>query len=330
MDFSLARKRIFSLASQAGFDELALDIFHYQYNHNSLYHQFVKGLNIDAASIKHPTQIPFLPVSFYKTHKVYCTEKQEEIIFESSTTSGSIPSKHYVADVELYKESFRKAFMHFYGVIEDYIVIGLLPSYLERKGSSLVYMVNDLIIESGDAASGFYLYEHDALASTLETEARKGIKKIMLIGVGFALLDFIENHPMHLPDAIIVETGGMKGRREELIREDLHEKLCKGFGVDQIHSEYGMTELLSQAWSKEGGLFRCPPWMNVMIRDANDPLCFAENGRTGGINVIDLANLYSCSFIATDDLGRMQPDGTFEVLGRFDASDVRGCSLLVS
>jgi hypothetical protein len=330
MDLSLVQKRIFGIASEAGFNELALEVFQFQYSHNSLYNQFVDGLGIDSNKINHITKIPFLPVSFFKSHKVYCSEKEEAIIFESSTTSGSIPSRHYVTDLDLYRKSFRKAFSQFYGAVEDYIIIGLLPSYLERKGSSLVYMANDLIQRSGHPASGFYLYEHDALASKLDEEARKGMKKIMLIGVGFALLDFIETHPMYLPEAIVIETGGMKGRREELIREELHDRLCKGFGVSLIHSEYGMTELLSQAWSQGGGLFRCPPWMNVMIRDANDPLYLAENGRTGGINVIDLANLYSCSFIATDDLGRTYPDGSFEVLGRFDASDVRGCSLMVS
>lgn len=330
MDFSLVQKRIFSIASQAEFERLALDVFQLQYTHNLLYRKFVQGLGINVNNIKHPTQIPFLPVSFFKSHKVYCAAEQEELIFESSTTSGNTPSSHYVADLDLYKESFRQAFRQFYGAVEDYIIIGLLPSYLERQGSSLVYMVNDLIAQSGHAASGFYLFDHAALASKLEDETRKGTKKIMLIGVGFALMDFIGNHQMHLPEAIIVETGGMKGRREELIREELHESLCAGFGVNRIDSEYGMTELLSQAWSQGSGLFRCPAWMNVLIRDSNDPICFAETGRTGGINVIDLANLYSCSFIATDDLGRMHPDGTFEVLGRFDASDVRGCSLMVS
>jgi hypothetical protein len=329
MDFSLIQKRIFSITSQAEFNELALEVFHHQYTHNSLYRKFVQGMGIDVETIKIPPQIPFLPVSFFKSHKVYCADKQEEIIFESSTTSGNIPSRHFVADLDLYEESFRQAFRQFYGAVEDYIIIGLLPSYLERQGSSLVYMVNDLIVQSGHPASGFYLYDHAALSLKLEDEARKGTKKLMLIGVGFALMDFIENHPMHLPEAIIVETGGMKGRREELIREELHERLCKGFAVNRIYSEYGMTELLSQAWSNGYGFFRCPTWMNVMIRDANDPLCFADFGRTGGINVIDLANLYSCSFIATDDLGRMHTDGTFEVLGRFDASDVRGCSLMV-
>jgi len=330
MDFSLVQKRIFEITSQSEFDELALDIFRLQYSHNSLYSQYVNGLGIDRSGINHPRQIPCLPVSFFKSHQIYSADKKEEIIFESSTTSSNIPSKHYVANIELYRKSFRKAFFQFYGMVENYIIIGLLPSYLERMGSSLVFMVDDLIKQSENQLSGFYLYEHDALALKLNDALQYGLKKVMLIGVGFALLDFIESHPMHLTEAIIVETGGMKGRRNELIREELHDRLCKGFGVKHIHSEYGMTELLSQAWSQGEGLFRCPPWMNVLIRDANDPFSYSENGRTGGINVIDLANLYSCSFIATDDLGRKQNDGTFEVLGRFDASDVRGCSLMIS
>jgi hypothetical protein len=330
MDFNLVRKRIFEIDSQAAFDELAIDVFRLQYTHNSLYKLFVNGLGTDVNTINHPAKIPFLPVSFFKSHKVYSTDGKEEIIFESSTTSGNIQSRHYVADLSVYRESFRRAFSLFYGPAEDYCIIGLLPSYLERQGSSLVYMVDDLIKLSKDPSSGFYLYEHDALALKLRESMLKEKNKIMLIGVGFALLDFIESNPINLPEAIIVETGGMKGRREELIREELHSRLYKGFGVNIIHSEYGMTELLSQAWSHGQGIFRCPPWMKVVIRDANDPFYLAENGRTGGINVIDLANLYSCSFIATDDLGRMEPDGTFEVLGRFDASDIRGCSLMVS
>lgn len=329
MDFNTARKRIFNVLSQNEFDELALAIFRLQYEYSSLYRQFVEGLGVDLQAINHPTKIPFLPVSFFKSHRIYCADKAEDTIFESSATTGSIPSKHYVADIELYRESFRKGFEMIYGSAGDYVIIGLLPSYLERKSSSLVYMVADLVNQSRHDASGFYLYDHIALARQLEETKQKGLK-VMLIGVGYALLDFIGNHPMELPGAIIVETGGMKGRRQELIREELHNRLCKGFGVSRIHSEYGMTELLSQAWSKGAGLFICPPWMNVMIRDANDPLSLTNPGLTGGINIIDLANLYSCSFIATDDLGRIQPDGSFEVLGRFDAADVRGCSLMVS
>jgi len=330
MDFSVVRKRIFEIDSPAEFDELALGIFHLQYKHNPLYHQFVNGLTQNVNQIDHPSKIPFLPVSFFKTHKVYSSQEKEDIIFESSTTTGNTPSRHFVANQAVYNDSFTKSFSLFYGNIEDYIITGLLPSYLERQGSSLVYMVDELIRQSKNKYSGFYLYNHDALAQKLTELEQSGDKKVMLIGVGFALLDFIESHPLNLPATIVVETGGMKGRREELIRQELHDRLCKGFGVNRIHSEYGMTELLSQAWSNGEGLFRCPPWMKVLIRDTNDPVCYAENGRTGGINIIDLANLYSCSFIATDDLGRTYPDGAFEVLGRFDASDIRGCSLMIS
>jgi hypothetical protein len=329
MDFNTARKRIFNTGTQYDFDEITLAVFRLQYSHNSLYRLFVNGLGVDIQAVIRPSMIPFLPVSFFKSQRIYCAANAEETIFESSTTTGSIPSKHYVADLELYRESFQKGFSLNFGNAEDYVIIGLLPSYLERKNSSLVYMVSTLIHQSKHTASGFYLYDHHALALQLEETKQKG-QKVMLIGVGYALLDFIESHPMELPEAIIVETGGMKGRREELIREELHKRLCQGFGVKSIYSEYGMTELLSQAWSNAAGIFRCPPWMNVMIRDANDPLSFAKTGETGGINIIDLANLYSCSFIATDDLGRMHADGSFEVLGRFDAADVRGCSLMVS
>ena len=329
MDFNNERIRIFKVFSQSEFDDLALAIFRLQYEHNSLYHQYVNSLEVDLQAINHPTKIPFLPVTFFKSHRIYCANTVEDTIFESSTTTGNIPSKHYVADLDLYRESFRRGFSLTYGSVEDYVIIGLLPSYLERKSSSLVYMVADLVKQSRHVESGFYLYDHIALAKQLEEITQKGLK-VILIGVGYALLDFIENHPMNLPRAIIVETGGMKGRRQELIREELHIRLCRGFGVSCIHSEYGMTELLSQAWSKGAGLFSCPPWMNVMIRDANDPLSLALPGITGGINIIDLTNIYSCSFIATDDLGRLYPDGTFEVLGRFDAADVRGCSLMVS
>ena len=329
MDFNTARKRIFSIHSRSEFDVLAIAVFRLQYEYNSLYRSFVDGLGMNMQAIDNPANIPFLPVSFFKSHRVFATDQAEEAIFESSATTGSIPSRHFVADLALYRESFRRGFSLVYGKAADFVIIGLLPSYLERKNSSLVFMADDLVKQSRHAASGFYLYDHETLAQQLEETRQKGLK-VILIGVSYALLDFTESHPIKIPGAIIIETGGMKGRRQELIREELHERLCKGFGVGCIHSEYGMTELLSQAWSRTGGLFSCPPWMKVMIRDGNDPLSLLNPGLTGGINIIDLANLYSCSFIATDDLGRMHPNGTFEVLGRFDAADVRGCSLMVS
>jgi hypothetical protein len=238
-------------------------------------------------------------------------------------------SKHYVRDAGLYQQSFMKALELFYGDLSQYAVFALLPSYLERKNSSLVYMVEKVLQQSNQRMGGFYLNELAKLQQELLEAQRIGLK-IMFFGVTYALLDMAENFPVSIPDAILIETGGMKGRREEITRMELHEKLAKGFGIEKIHSEYGMTELLSQAWSAGDGIFRCPPWMKIMIADTNDPLSFLETGRSGGINIIDLANVHSCPFIATQDLGRVFEDGTFEVLGRFDNSDIRGCSLLVS
>ncbi len=239
-----------------------------------------------------------------------------------------ITSKHLVTDVSLYEESYRRGFAEFYGNIEDYVVLALLPSYLEREGSSLIYMVKDLIELSNQADSGFYLNDHDALITKLVELDNQG-QNVILFGVTFALLDLIEKLPFQLQHTIIMETGGMKGRRKEMIREELHEQLCQGFGVSAIHSEYGMTELLSQAYSLGNGVFECPSWMQILIRDTEDALTYIDNGKTGGINVIDLANINSCSFIATQDLGKKNPNNSFEVLGRFDNSDIRGCNLMV-
>ena len=249
-------------------------------------------------------------------------------IFTSSGTTGMITSKHLVTDVALYEESFRKGFSEFYGTIEDYVVLALLPSYLEREGSSLIYMVKDLIELSNQPESGFYLHSHDELIAKLIALDQAG-QNVILIGVTFALLDLIEQHQFQLQHTIIMETGGMKGKRKEMIREELHEKLCKGFGVSAIHSEYGMTELLSQAYSLGNGVFECPSWIQILIRDTEDALTYIKDGKTGGINVIDLANINSCSFIATQDLGKKNPNNSFEVLGRFDNSDIRGCNLMV-
>jgi hypothetical protein len=240
-----------------------------------------------------------------------------------------VTSSHYVTDVTWYTESFRKAFTLFYGDVKDYTVLALLPSYLEREGSSLIYMATDLIKESAKLDSGFYLYNHEELYGQLKKQ-RKEEKPTLLIGVTFALLDFTEKYNLNFPELIVMETGGMKGRRKEMIREELHGLLCKGFGTENIHSEYGMTELLSQAYSKGKGIFNCPPWMKIMIRDPNDPLSNLGNEKTGGINIIDLANINSCSFIATQDLGKIYADNSFEILGRFDNSDIRGCNLLIA
>jgi hypothetical protein len=240
-----------------------------------------------------------------------------------------ITSSHRVTDKTWYEESFRKAFTIFYGDIRDYTVLALLPSYLEREGSSLIYMVDDLIKQSNNPDSGFFLYNHNELFQELKKQQDAG-KPTLLIGVTFGLLDFIENYQINFPELVVMETGGMKGRRKEMIREELHDILGKGFGVKHIHSEYGMTELLSQAYSKGDGIFNCPPWMKIIIRDTNDPLSTLQTGKTGGISVIDLANINSCAFIATQDLGRIYADDSFEVLGRFDQSDIRGCNLLIA
>jgi len=329
MDFTAIKHSIFNLQNLQvhEFNEIAVSLFHYQYRNNKIYSSFVDALGISVGQVYHTEQIPFLPISFFKTHKIISGDFTEEVTFESSGTTGMQTSKHYVVDAGLYEQSFQKGLELFYGDLSRYAVFALLPSYLERKNSSLVYMVERLMLKSNRRMGGFYLNDLENLQNQL-LEAKKQGLKIMLIGVTFALIDMAEKHPIDIPEAVIIETGGMKGRREELTRMELHQRLCKGFGVSKIHSEYGMTELLSQAWSKGDGLFHCPPWMRVLIADTNDPLSFLETGRTGGINIIDLANIHSCSFIATQDLGRINNDGSFEVMGRFDNSDIRGCSLL--
>jgi len=329
MDFTAFKHSIFNLQSPFEFNEIALSLFRYQYRNNKIYNSFVNTLGVIESQVYHPEQIPFLPVTFFKTHKIITGEYAEERVFESSGTSGMEVSRHYVVDTACYEESFTRGTQMFYGDLSQYAVFALLPSYLERENSSLVYMVEKLRQLTQIKLGGFYLNEPERLQKNLLEAKMEGLK-IMLIGVTFALLDMAENFPTSIPDAIIIETGGMKGRREEITRMELHRKLCKGFGVNKIHSEYGMTELLSQAWSAGDGIFRCPPWMKVLICDTNDPLSYLEPGRTGGINIIDLANFHSCSFLATQDLGRVNEDGTFEVLGRFDNSDIRGCSLLTT
>ncbi|MEJ6979809.1 acyl transferase [Pedobacter sp. P351] len=321
-------QEIFNIKSEADFSKLALDIFHYQATENEVYSEFVRTLRIDHGKITEFSNVPFLPVEFYKSHSIQCGSEKPEIIFSSSGTTGTIQSKHPVKALSIYEGSYRKGFDYFYGNISEYTFLALLPSYQERNGSSLIYMVDDLIKESRNPDSGYFLYNHDDLHSVLlRLKAEK--KKTILIGVTYALLDFIEAHSVDFPDLIIMETGGMKGKRKEMIREELHEKLCKGFGVPFIHSEYGMTELLSQGYSTGEGRFNCPPWMRVYIRDTNDPFSLLEAEKTGGINVIDLANLHSCSFLSTQDLGKKHRDGSFEILGRFDNSDIRGCNLLI-
>ena len=279
-------------------------------------------------NVKSITEIPFLPIQFFKSHEVISSTDPVQITFTSSGTTGTNTSRHLVTDLNYYEESFRLGFSQFYGNIEDYVVLALLPSYLEREGSSLIYMVEDLIERSNQPESGFYLHNYDELTEKLITLDDSG-QNVILIGVTYALLDLIEQQNFQLKNTIIMETGGMKGKRKEIIREELHEILCKGFGVSKIHSEYGMTELLSQAYSLGDGVFECPPWMEILIRDTEDALSYVSEGKTGGINVIDLANFNSCSFIATQDLGKKNPNHSFEVLGRFDNSDIRGCNLMV-
>ena len=319
---------IFFIETSTDFEKISLDIFKYQAIHNTVYKQFLTYLKIDINAIKKSEEIPFLPIQFFKSHKIISSTAKPEQLFTSSGTTGSLTSNHYVTDVSMYEKSYLTAFEHFYGAIEEYTVLGLLPSYLEREGSSLVYMVNDLIKKSKKPLSGFYLDNISALKDTLIRLDEKG-EKTLLIGVSYALLDVIDRYSFQLKNTIVMETGGMKGRRKELIRKELHQRLEKGFGATSIHSEYGMTELLSQAYSKGNGVFKTPPWMKILIRDTEDALQLLPHQKTGGINIIDLANSNSCSFIATQDLGKTYLDGTFEVLGRFDHSDIRGCNLLI-
>ena len=303
-------------------------MFRFQYDNNTVYREFCELLKVEKHHVKSLEQIPFLPIQFFKSHAVISNTHPVQETFTSSGTTGMATSKHLVTDVSLYEESYRQGFSQFYGNIEDYTILALLPSYLEREGSSLIYMVNDLIQLTNNPDSGFYLNQYDELIKKLIDLDDSG-KNIILIGVTYALLDLIEVQQFQLKNTIIMETGGMKGKRKEMIREELHEILCKGFGVSTIHSEYGMTELLSQAYSLGNGVFECPPWMQIFIRETEDALNYVANGKTGGINVIDLANVNSCSFIATQDLGKKNPNNSFEVLGRFDYSDIRGCNLMV-
>lgn len=327
---------IFTISSQKQFEKIALKTFRFQYENNLVYREFCNFLKTDVPKVKSLEQIPFLPIQFFKTHKVVSNNPisrnfgtgQIQETFSSSGTTGTLTSKHFVTDVSIYEESYRKGFSQFYGNIEDYVVLALLPSYLEREGSSLIYMVKDLINRTNNHESGFYLHNHGELIEKLLRLDNAG-QNVILIGVTYALLDLIESQKFQLQNTIIMETGGMKGKRKEMIREELHEQLCQGFGVTAIHSEYGMTELLSQAYSLGNGVFECPSWMQILIRDTEDALTYVPYGKSGGINVIDLANINSCSFIATQDLGKKNPNNSFEVLGRFDNSDIRGCNLMV-
>lgn len=319
---------IFEIGSKKEFEKLTLKVFRFQYDQNPVYQQFCQHLQKDKTSVKRIEDIPFLPIQFFKSHTIVSNTNPIQTTFTSSGTTGMATSKHPITDITFYEESYRLGFRQFYGNIEDYVVLALLPSYLEREGSSLIYMVEDLIQQSNHEESGFFLNQHDALIQKLERLNKEG-QNVLLIGVTYALLDLLEKQKLQLSNTIIMETGGMKGKRKEIIREELHQILCNGFGVSKIHSEYGMTELLSQAYSLGDGIFECPNWMQILIRDPEDALTLVGNLKNGGINVIDLANINSCSFIATQDLGRKYDNGTFEVLGRFDHSDIRGCNLMV-
>lgn len=319
---------VFNIQNQSDFKTCALQVFRHQFKNNAVYRSFCDLLYIHSSDVKEVEEIPFLPIQFFKSHTILSSTQAVKETFTSSGTTGSSVSKHMVTDVSWYTKSYTKGFEYFYGPIEDYTVLGLLPNYLERDGSSLIYMVDDFIKKSNNPASGFYLDNLTELSKTLIELDKKG-EKVLLIGVAFALLDLIESQQFTLQNTIIMETGGMKGRRKEIIRNELHEILCAGFGVSKIHSEYGMTELLSQGYSSGGGVFDCPPWMKILARDTEDALTMVGANKTGGLNVIDLANYNSCPFIATQDLGKIDNNGRFEVLGRFDHSDIRGCNLMV-
>lgn len=319
---------IFNIQSEEDFNTITMKVFKFQFENNPVYRSFCDLLYKHPSDISSIKDIPFLPIQFFKSHKVLCSTESVQKTFTSSGTTGTSTSKHYVTDLQIYEQSFNKGFQHFYGNVEDYVILALLPSYLERDGSSLIYMVEHLIKDSKHPESGFYLDNHLELRETLIRLDANG-QKVLLIGVSFALLDLVETQSFNLKNTIVMETGGMKGRRKELVREELHSILQKGFGVPQIHSEYGMTELLSQGYSKGNGVFECPKWMKLFTRDPEDALTILPHDKTGGINVIDLANIYSCSFIATQDLGKIHSNGTYEIIGRFDTSDIRGCNLMI-
>lgn len=321
-------QKIFQIQSQKEFHKLALQVFRYQYDNVLVYQEFCNYLFKNKENVKQIEDIPFLPISFFKSHQVITQDQKENIIFTSSGTSGTITSQHLVSDISIYQQSFSSGFAQFYGNIENYAILALLPSYLERECSSLVYMVNELITKSNNLHSGFYLHNYQELIEKLEKLEQEN-QDVILFGVTYALLDVLEIKKLKLKNTIIIETGGMKGKRKELIKAELHEILSNGFGVTHIHSEYGMTEMLSQAYSHQNGIFECVPWLQILIRDPENPLEYLKNEKTGGINVIDLANINSCSFIATQDLGKKYNNNTFEVLGRFDNSDIRGCNLMV-
>jgi hypothetical protein len=305
----------------------ALTLMQYQATNNAVYREWVQSMKVQLDEVHLMEQIPFLPIDFFKTHAIYTGTECPSFYFESSGTTQDIVSKHFVKDLSVYEESFMECFQQFYGSPKDYCILGLLPNYLERQHASLVYMTQHLIQASKEARSGFYLYDFEKLNHTLAT-LEKEQQKTLLIGVSFALMDFVDAYPQTLKHTMVMETGGMKGRKQELTKHALHAYLADGFGVQSIHSEYGMTELLSQAYSRGAGVYTCPPWMIVLVADESDPTALSKIGR-GVLHIIDLANHHSCAFIATEDIGIVYSDGSFEVIGRLDQSARRGCSLLV-
>lgn len=320
-------KDIFKIKSEADFLQVALKVFNFQYENVAVYRKFCEFLKVEKQDVKNLEEIPFLPIQFFKSEQILATGYSNEKTFISSGTTGNVTSKHHVANLKIYEQSFLEAFRAEYGNPKDLVILALLPSYLERDGSSLIYMVDRLIKETDNEHSGFYLNEIEALIEKLDLlENTK--QPTLLLGVSYALLDLLEIKTFELKNTRVMETGGMKGRRKEMIKDELHQILTRGFSISKIHSEYGMTELLSQAYSKGNGIFSCPPWMRILTRETEDALTFRKD-ITGGINVIDLANIYSCAFIATQDLGKVYKDNTFEVLGRFDSSDIRGCNLMI-
>lgn len=322
------KEEIFRISSKEEFERIALEVFRYQAKNIPIYREYIERLRINPDEINHFEKIPFLPIQFFKSKEIKPSGLEVQAIFVSSGTTGNQTSRHFVTDIELYIKSFTSAFNHFYGNPSEYCILALLPSYIERQGSSLVFMVDRLIKQSQHPESGFFLNEFDNLAEILNRLDSNG-QKCLLIGVSFALADFTERHTFKLKNSIVMETGGMKGRRKEMIREELHHQLCSAFGVKEIHSEYGMTELLSQAYSDGKGIFKCPNWMKVVVRDPYDPFTTLSHQKAGAISIIDLANIYSCSFIQTEDLGKTYDDGSFEILGRMNEAQLRGCNLLV-
>ncbi|MCS6968154.1 MAG: acyl transferase [Cytophagales bacterium] len=326
MQFTQTFKTKLQNLRPAQFEQLALEAFHYQARHCSVYKEYLQALKVQIENINHISQIPFLPIAFFKYHRISSTDQPAEVVFESSGTTGGQPSKHYVVDKKFYSSNAIQIFNHFYGLLGNYHLFALLPSYLERKNSSLVFMVEELMQHTAQP-SGFFLYNFEELSSLIK-KTYKNDKKIILLGVTYALLDFAERFPMYLPELIAMETGGMKGRGQEMVRQQVHARLKEAFGC-QVHSEYGMTEMLSQCYAINSDVFQVPPQVRILLRDLNDPFSPAPR-RIGGINVIDLANIDSCCFLETQDIGEMLSPTTFRVLGRYDNSEQRGCNLLVS